>query len=306
MTKAASETSNRLGANSHPNEVADLTNLSNHLAPGGVLVPIEPKLWSEQPHYVLRPDRTTVGRGSSCDIHIGYPTISRLHLELTWQARTLILTHLSSTNPTFVNGAPVAEPRPLRNGDIIEIADGVALRVELFDSGDKEVTQFRGRDVRRMYAILSADVFGYVRLVEQDDLGTARQLERSLKMARDCIEQMDGRIFQIVGDGVVALFNSASSAVKSAIAWQLDIARANAGLAPERRMEFRIGINSGDLLVTPAGAMVGDAINIAARVQTIAPPGGIFITGVVRDQLQGQIDLKFEFVQSNEMKNSVA
>ena len=68
-------------------------------------------------------------------------------------------------------------------------------------------------------------------------------------------------------------------------------------------MEFRAGINSGDLLVTPVGAMIGDAINIAARVQGIAPPGGIFITGVVRDQLQGQIDLRFEFVQTNEMKN---
>ena len=114
---------------------------------------------------------------------------------------------------------------------------------------------------------------------------------------------MDGRIFQIIGDGIVALFNSAASAVKSAVVVQSELARRNAALPPARRMEFRIGINSGDLLVTPVGAMIGDAINIAARVQTIAPPGGVFITGVVRDQLQGQIDLKFEFVQSTEMKN---
>ena len=112
-----------------------------------------------------------------------------------------------------------------------------------------------------------------------------------------------GRIFQIIGDGIVALFNSAGSAVKSAVVWQTDIARLNAALPPARKMEFRVGINSGDLLVTPVGAVVGDAINIAARVQSIASPGGIFITGVVRDQLQGQIDLRFEFVQSTEMKN---
>jgi class 3 adenylate cyclase len=264
---------------------------------------MEPKLWSEQPHYVLGSDRTTIGRGSNCDIHIGSPTISRLHLELTWRAQTLILTHLSSTNPTFVNGAPVAEPRALRNGDIIEVADGVALRVELFDSGDDSATQFRRADLRRMYAILSADVFGYTRLVEQDDLATARQFEGCLKIVQDRVAQMDGRVFQVAGDGIVALFNSASSAVKAAVVWQSDIARANAGLPPSRKMEFRIGINSGDLLVTPVGAVVGDAINIAARVQTIAPPGGIFITGVVRDQLQGQIDLRFEFVQPTEMKN---
>lgn len=287
-----------------PNDIARLTNAStSHLPPGGVLVPIEPKLWSEQPHYALRPDTTTVGRGSNCDVHIGNPTISRLHLELTWRAGTLILTHLSPTNPTFVNGAPVAEPRPLRNGDVIEVADGVALRVELFDLGDKEATQFRGRDARRMYAILSADVVGYARLVEQDDLATARQLEGCLKTVRDRVEEMDGRIFQIIGDGVVALFNSAGSAVRAAVAWQMDIARGNAALPAARRMDFRIGINSGDLLVTPAGAVVGDAINIAARVQTIAPPGGIFITGVVRDQLQGHLDLRCEFVQTTEMKN---
>ena len=156
----------------------------------------------------------------------------------------------------------------------------------------RTATQFRGRDVRRMYAILSADVFGYARLVEQDDLATARQLEGCLKIVRDRVEQMDGRIFQVVGDGIVAFFNSAGSAVKSAVVWQSEIARLNAALPPARRMEFRVGINSGDLLVTPVGAVVGDAINIAARVQTIAPPGGIFITGVVRDQLQGQLDLR--------------
>ena len=264
---------------------------------------MEPKPWSEQPHYVLRPDKTTLGRGSSCDIRIGDPTISRVHLELAWRAETLILTHLSPVNPTFVNGAPVAEPRPLRNGDIIEVADGVALRLELFGGGDEAATLFRGRDVRRMYAILSADVFGYTRLVEQDDVATARQLEGCLKIVRDRVEQMDGRVFQVAGDGIVALFNSAGAAVKSAVAWQLDIARCNGALPPARRMEFRIGINSGDLLVTPGGAIIGDAINIAARVQSIAPPGGIFITGVIRDQLQGQINLKFEFVQNNEMKN---
>lgn len=267
------------------------------------MVPVEPKLWSEQPHYELRQNRTTIGRGSGCDIHIGHPTISRVHLELTWRAGKLILTHLSQVNPTFVNGAPVSEPRPLRNGDIIELADGVALRVELSGGGDKETTQIRGLDVRRMYAILSADVFGYARLVEQDDLATVRQLERCLKIARDCVERMDGRVFQIAGDEIVALFNSAGSAVKSAVALQLDIARCNGVLPPARRMEFRVGINSGDLLVTPGGAVVGDAINIAARVQSIAPPGGVFITGVVRDQLQGQTNLRFAFVQTSEMKN---
>ena len=176
---------------------------------------------------------------------------------------------------------------------------GLRFELSCFDSGDEAATQFRGRDVRRMYAILSADVFGYTRLVEQDDLATARQLEGCLKIARDRVERMDGRVFQVAGDEIVALFNSAGSAVQSAVVWQMDIARFNAGLPPARRMEFRVGINSGDLLVTPAGAIIGDAINITARVQNIAPPGGIFISGVVRDQLQGEVDLRFEFVQTD-------
>ena len=124
-----------------------------------------------------------------------------MHLELEWRAETLFLTHLSPVNPTFVNGTPVAEPRPLRNGDIIEVADGVALRVELSGGGDKDATQFRGRDARRMYAIMSADVVGYTRLVEQDDIATARQLETCLKIVRDRVEQMEDAFSRLSATG---------------------------------------------------------------------------------------------------------
>ena len=105
-----------------------------------------------------------------------------------------------------------------------------------------------------MYAAFClADVAGYARLVEQDDIATARQLENCLKIVRDRVEQMDGRIFQIIGDGIVALFNSAGSAVKSAVVWQTDIARLNAARCRRRAHGNGIlgsGINSGDLLVT--------------------------------------------------------
>ena len=120
---------------------------------------------------------------------------------------------------------------------------GLRFEVELFGGGDKATTQIRGLDVRRMYAILSADVFGYTRLVEQDDLATARQLEGCLKIARDRVQQMDGRIFQVVGDEIVALFNSAGSAVKSAVA----MAIGHCALATERcrrRAEWNFGSGS--------------------------------------------------------------
>jgi class 3 adenylate cyclase len=280
-----------------------LTSATDDFPRGGILIPVEPKLWSDQGHYLLRRERTTIGRGSDCDIRISHPTVSRVHAELSWTAGALLLTHLSPVNPTFVNGAPVAEPRYLRAGDIIEIADGVALRVELFGSGDDSPTEPRGRDVRRMYAVISADVFGYSRLVEQDDVETARRLEACFKIIRDRTEGADGRVVQVAGDGILLLFSSAGSAVQSAIAWQSDISSRNEALPGSRRMEFRVGINSGDILITPAGTMLGDAINIAARVQSIAPPGGIFVTGVVRDQLQGRVDLRFEYIRTDELKN---
>jgi len=280
-----------------------LTNATDDFPRGGILIPVEPKRWSDRGHYLLRRGRTTIGRGSDCDIRIGHPTVSRVHAELSWTGGALLLKHLSPVNPTFVNGAPVAEPRYLRTGDIIEIADGVALRVELFGSGDDSPTEPRGRDVRRMYAVTYADVFGYARLVEQDDIETARRLEACFKIIRDRTEGADGRVAQTSGDGILLLFNSAGSAVQSAIAWQSDISRRNETLPASARMEFRVGINSGDVLVTPGGTMLGDAINIAARVQSMASPGGILVTGVVRDQLQGRADLNFEYIRTNELKN---
>jgi class 3 adenylate cyclase len=269
---------------------------------GGVLVPLEPKPWFHREHYLLSRGLTIIGRGSECHVRINHPMVSRVHAQLSWTNGPLAITHMSPVNPTFVNGVPVGEPRSLRTGDVIEIADGVAFRVELFGADDV-ATEPRGRDVRRMYAILFADVFAYSRLVEQDDIATARQLEARLKTIRELTERAEGRVVQVAGDGILLLFNSAASAVKSAIAWQQAFAPLNQALPASRRMEFRVGINSGDILITPAGATHGDAINIAVRVQTIAAPGGILITGVVRDQLQGQVDLKFEYVRTNELKN---
>lgn len=241
--------------------------------PGGVLIPLEPRPWSDQERYLLRRDKTTIGRAPDCDIRITRPTVSRMHAELAWDDGRPTIRHLSPINPTLVNGMPIGEPRTLGPGDLIEIAEGIVLRLELFGSDD-ELTEPRHRDERRMYAIVCTDVAGYSRLVENDDVGTARQLEECFKAIRGESEIADGRIVQVTGDGLVLLFTSAASAVNSTLAWQRRIADLNAPLAPHRRVEFRAGINSGDLLITPSGGMHGDAINIAARLQTMSLPGG--------------------------------
>jgi len=213
----------------------------------------------------------------------------------------LILTHLSSVNLTLVNGIPVREAVPLRTGDLIELADGILLRLELYTSGE-EVTLAISRDDRRMYAVLYADVAGYSRLIEDDDIATARQIETCLGVFRHETERRNGRIVNIAGDGILLLFPSAEAALTCAITCQRTFAQLNLRLQPMRRMEFRIGINSGDIFITPTG-MHGDSINIAARVQALATPGGILVTGVVHDQLQGHEGFKFEDVQTNELKN---
>jgi class 3 adenylate cyclase len=270
--------------------------------PPGVLIPIGPAPWSEFQHYPLRRDKTTIGRAAGCDIRINFPSVSRVHAELNWLDGAAVIRHLSSVNPTLVNGLPVVELQQLRSGDLIEIAEGVVLRLERFADDDAQTEQ-RRRDQRRMFTIVCTDVVGYTRLVENDDVATARQLEACFSAIRSQSEAASGRVLQVAGDGMVLLFTSAASALNSTIAWQRTIALLNGNLVPGRRMEFRVGINSGDLLLTPVGGTHGDAINIAARLQAMAQPGGILVTGAVRDQLQMQEGLRFEHIRSTELKN---
>ena len=275
---------------------------ANGFPPVGVLIPAGSKPWPSEPQYPLGPGKTMIGRAPHCGVQINHPTVSRSHAELSWADGRLTLTHLSAVNLTLVNGIPVREQVLLRTGDLIELADGILLRVELYTSGE-EVTLALSRDDRRMYAVLYADVAGYSRLIEDDDIATARQIETCLDVFRHETERDNGRIVNIAGDGILLLFPSAEAALKCAITCQRTFAHLNLRLPPTRRMEFRIGINSGDILITPGGAMHGDAINIAARVQALATPGGILVTGVVHDQLQGHEGFKFEYVQTNELKN---
>ena len=271
-------------------------------SPAGFLIPSGRTSWPGEARYPIGYGKITIGRAPSCDVRINYPTVSRLHAELDWADGRLVLTHLSAVNLTLVNGIPVRAATPLHTGDLIEIADGIVLRLELHASGEDDTLATSHHD-RRMYAILHADVAGYSRLVEDNDIATARQIEACLGVIRRETERGKGRVVGISGDGILLLFPSTDAAVTCAVTCQRAFAERNRTLQPARRMEFRIGINSGDILITPTGGMHGDAINIAARVQALAPPGGILVTGVVYDQLQGQQGLRLEYDQTSELKN---
>jgi len=141
---------------------------------------------------------------------------------------------------------------------------------------------------RRLAAILAADVVGYSSMVSRDEEGTLRTLARYRSTIGELIDEHGGRIFGSAGDSVIAEFPSAVQAVRSAVAIQRAVNRRNEDLPPAGQMLFRIGVNLGDV-VAEGGDLLGDGVNVAARVEEIAEPGSIYITGFVKDQVDGKL-----------------
>jgi len=156
---------------------------------------------------------------------------------------------------------------------------------------------------RRASAILAADVAGYSRLMERDEAGTLARL-RTLR--RDLIDpkiaEHKGRIVKTTGDGILIEFPSVVEAVACAVALQQEMAARNDATAEDERIQFRVGINSGDVIVED-GDIHGDGVNIAARLEGIAEPGGICVSGIVHDQVQGRLDCAFEDIGEQRLKN---
>jgi len=130
---------------------------------------------------------------------------------------------------------------------------------------------------RKLTAILCADVYGYSRLMGENEEATLRTLSSHRKIIDGLIEQHHGRFVNSAGDSVLAEFASVVNAVECAVEVQTALKVENAGLAPERRMEFRIGVNLGDVMVE-GEQIYGDGVNVAARLESLAEPGGIYIS----------------------------
>src|SRR6516164_1547467 len=147
---------------------------------------------------------------------------------------------------------------------------------------------------RRLTAILAADVAGYSRLMGADEEGTHERLKAHLaKLVNPKIEEHRGRIVKNTGDGFLAEFASVVDAVRCAVEVQRGMAERNAGAPPEKRIEFRVGINLGDVLVEDDD-LYGDGVNIAARLVVLAEPGGICISQMVRDRIRDEFPCIFE------------
>jgi adenylate cyclase len=155
---------------------------------------------------------------------------------------------------------------------------------------------------RKLAAIFAADVVGYSHLMELDEIGTLRALRASRAILDRLIADHRGRIFTTAGDSVLADFASAVDAVECAMAVQQAIAAENAERPAGERMQFRIGVHLGDVVVDGAN-LLGDGVNIAARLQTLAEPGGICVSAAVRDQIGTKLPAAFVALGGQRLKN---
>jgi len=155
---------------------------------------------------------------------------------------------------------------------------------------------------RRLTTVLCADVHGYSRLMEADEAGTLAELQRHRTAMTRLVERHDGRIVNTWGDAVIAEFASVVEAVQCAIETQQEISSEEPAPTPARQMRFRIGINLGDVMVDGAD-IYGDGVNIAARLQEIAEPGGIVISSTVYDQVRNKLPVGFDCLGQQPMKN---
>jgi TolB-like protein len=159
--------------------------------------------------------------------------------------------------------------------------------------------------IRRLTAILAADVAGYSRLMGADEEGT---LERLKALRRELLDpkitEHKGRLVKTTGDGVLVEFASVVDAVRCAVAVQQAMAERNAGIAADNRIELRIGINLGDVIVE-GDDLYGDGVNIAARIEALADAGGVFVSNTVYDHVRDRLPFVFEDLGEQQVKNIV-
>jgi adenylate cyclase len=166
-----------------------------------------------------------------------------------------------------------------------------------------KLTLATGRVERRLAAILAADVAGYSRLMGADEEGTLAALKALRReLADPKIKEHRGRIVKTTGDGLLVEFASVVNAVRCAIEVQQGMAERNADVPPERRIEFRMGVNLGDV-IRDGRDIYGDGVNIAARLEAIAEPGGICVSGVVHDQVRDKLDIAFDDIGEQQLKH---
>ena len=161
-----------------------------------------------------------------------------------------------------------------------------------------------GSDLKqRLAAILAADVAGYSRLMAADEGATVATLDAARKVFRSHIESSQGRVIDMAGDSVLAVFETVTGAVSAALAVQKELKSLNTDVPEDRRMRFRIGVHLGDVIEKADGTIYGDGVNIAARLEGLSEPGGITVSDSVRNAVMGKVNASFRDQGEQNVKN---
>ena len=155
---------------------------------------------------------------------------------------------------------------------------------------------------RKLIAVVHADVKGYSRMMGEDDEYTVRTLASNRQEMYRLVELHGGQVRDTAGDGFLVEFSSVVAAVKFAVEFQREMKKRNADIPEAKKMEFRIGVNIGDV-IQDGGTIYGDGVNIAARLESLADPGGICISGAAYEQVKKRLDVGFEYVGDKSVKN---
>jgi adenylate cyclase len=156
---------------------------------------------------------------------------------------------------------------------------------------------------RKLAVVLSADAVGYSRLMSEDEAGTIAALGAARALFREQIAGREGRVVDTAGDSVLAVFGSVVDALRAAIEVQEELRRRSEGLADDRRMRFRIGLNAGEIVEQDDGTIYGDGVNVAARLQALADPGGVCISEVVAAEARNKLPVSFQSLGEQRVKN---
>jgi adenylate cyclase len=155
---------------------------------------------------------------------------------------------------------------------------------------------------RKLTTVIHADVKGYSRMMEEDDDYTVRTLASNRQEMHRQVELHGGQVRDTAGDGFLVEFPSVVDAVKFAVEFQLEMKKRNVDIPEDKKMQFRIGINIGDV-IQDGGTIHGDGVNIAARLESLADPGGICISGAAYEQVKKRVDVAFAYIGDKSVKN---
>src|ERR1700731_4137724 len=157
-------------------------------------------------------------------------------------------------------------------------------------------------ETRKLAAIMAVDVVGYSRLMGEDEAGTARAVREHREAGRPVVAGLGGRIGKTRGDGLLLEFPSVIAAVECAVAIQKLMVERNADTPEAKRIVYRIGVNLGDVLIE-GDDILGDGVNIAARIEALCEPGGVLISGAAYERTRGRIDADFVDLGEKALKN---